>query len=886
MKGFVLPCLLIFSLTLFLFVSRQLDLGKPTLEMAGAELPGNIGSRIGQARIAQEGKDPGGCLIYGPYICLAEGFYDFQLQYSATSADSGVYDLVYQGAPSLTRLGKLAVRRAGWLVESLSVGPEDVNKAWEFRVWYSGKGMIRVEKLVVQKKSPSSFLWGIVGGGIAGAFLSFLFLQLSSVQEGRPALCQERKLKDALLLGLAGFASILNYPFPWGIETLRIIWDVAVVYIFLVGNGMGIYFLLVPNHLRNPLLFISLAPAMGLLSLSIIAVYIVSWNKPAVFSLYGSLLVAGVAFALSAAGKKVSLSFTGKRRERLPGQTAKTLLMILSLLLIILSPVLRTGFPTTPYRVGIDHAGYGEIGQFLLEGGTLKEAAREIAFQVNKKNLNEALQEHQRALRFNSYVDAEFLLKTVRQGYGAILATFAFLTLSDHVFKVQFISLIISYLILFGLTYYFARLVLHLRESTSLLVSLSLVLNSNLLNVYYEGQYVQIFFMPFFFLLLLPYFHLRESFLSPDLSKRDLWRKPIPSILLTGFILAGMLNIFNEGSLVVLALLLLWTAADLLWNPKMIGRSIVFWGGSFLVGFGLILPHSLQWIKFVSNQFQSFNHAGFWQPHWASPAEMIGIFNMYVPAYTQHFPRLLERSGGDWFGNLLFSGALLVFLFVYLQKKKNLDRSFWLAPPFFVFLVFMKSSYFDRNHNYNYMKAYTILLPFLLIFWFQITEFFSLRRVGKGLATLIHYLVPALIVCNGMAFISQYLKESRVVTRDMFGLYEHNKSNKNEFNEYVFITQKGRIEEFMLTPLIPFHWLNQGEGKEVKPHLNKRVVFLIRKEDLASPSILNAYREDIIHEDSSFVMIRTPFELKELYDPQGNKYDWKLAIKAYKDLFG
>ena len=610
MKGVVLPCLLICSLTLFFSVNRQLDLGKPVLEIAGSELPGNVGGRLGQARIVQEGKDPSGCLIYGPYILLAEGSYDFRLQYTATSADSGVYDLVYQGASSLTRSGKLPPHSGGRLVETLTVAPEDVNKAWEFRVWYSGKGTIRVEKLVIQKRSSSSLLWGILGGGIAGAFLSLLFLTLRSVQENRPAPAMDGKLQDVLLVGLGAFASILNYPFPWGIETFRIFRDVAVIYVFLVGSGMGIYFLLVPDHFRNPLLFFALAPAMGLLSLSIVAVYVVSWNKPAFFSLYGSLLVAAVAFVGSAAGKKFSLAFARDRRKWMNGQTAKTFLMVFFLLLIFLSPVLQGGFPTTPYRVGIDHAGYGEIGQFFLEGGTLREAAREIAFQVNKTKVSEALQEHQRALRFNSYVDAEFLLKTVRQGYGAILATFAFLTLSDHVFHVQFISLVVSYLILCGLTYYFARFLLQLRESTSLLVSFSLALNSNLLNVYYEGQYVQIFFMPFLFLLLFPYFPMRANFLSPDLSKEKLWRKPLRLILWTGFTLAGMLNVYNEGFLVVFALLFLWTAADFWKNPKMIGRSIVFWGASFLVGFGLVLPHSLQWIQFVSHQFQSFSHGG------------------------------------------------------------------------------------------------------------------------------------------------------------------------------------------------------------------------------------------------------------------------------------
>ena len=131
----------------------------------------------------REGKDPSGCLIYGPYILLAEGSYDFRLQYSATSADSGVYDLVYQGASSLTRSGKLPPHSGGRLVETLTVAPEDVNKAWEFRVWYSGKGTIRVEKLVIQKRSSSSLLWGILGGGNRRS-ISFLALSHPAFRSG------------------------------------------------------------------------------------------------------------------------------------------------------------------------------------------------------------------------------------------------------------------------------------------------------------------------------------------------------------------------------------------------------------------------------------------------------------------------------------------------------------------------------------------------------------------------------------------------------------------------------------------------------------------------------------------------------------------------------
>ena len=126
-------------------------------------------------------------------------------------------------------------------------------------------------------------------------------------------------------------------------------------------------------------------------------------------------------------------------------------------LLAVLAPVLAAGFATTPYRSGIDQVGYSESAQYLLEGGTLGKLRSRLLSELETKSLTVAKQQNNKDVRFESYVDSEFLLKARRWGYPGALAAMTALTRNDHVFRLAFILLIIEYSLTLALVYQLTR---------------------------------------------------------------------------------------------------------------------------------------------------------------------------------------------------------------------------------------------------------------------------------------------------------------------------------------------------------------------------------------------------------------------------------------------
>jgi hypothetical protein len=104
---------------------------------------------------------------------------------------------------------------------------------------------------------------------------------------------------------------------------------------------------------------------------------------------------------------------------------------------------------------------------------------------------------------------------------------------------------------------------------------------------------------------------------------------------------------------------------------------------------------------------------------------------------------------------------------------------------------------------------------------------------------------------TGLRYVKTYHTESEYVTRDMMSLKILNSSV--DMNNYAVVTTKGRIAEYMLTPLFSFNWANQSQDKYLAPHLSKKVLMLVNKKDIRCPScIIVDNRYDILYENGSF----------------------------------
>lgn len=668
---------------------------------------------------------------------------------------------------------------------------------------------------------------------------------------------------------------------------LEFIYITLTTYIFLLFTGIGIYILLTPNFLRNPVIFPFLMPVCGLLQLSIVSAYIISFDLQIIYSSYVSVFAGIITFSLSFKYKK-DLILNGI--ESLKQLSIKYLLgaiLVVVALMIVLSPTSEGNFLTTPYRIGIDQVGYNETAQFLMEGGTLKKVATELMSQLDTTDIEIARKNNQKALKFNVYVDSEFLLNSLRWGYPALVANLAFISGIGHVLKISFLSLILNYGLLFSFSYYLLFHHLNCSRSFSFFLSIAILLNCNLLNIYYEGQNAQIFGMPILFMIQISYLWLRkeEGHLKFFEGLQMIFKKEyIQLILFIAFLTAGSLCVYNEiiFSLIIFMILILFL--DLIISRRIRGLSTILLGIAIALGFLIVIPFSFKWTAFIIPHLKNIKIGGWWQPKWAFPSEALGVFNIYTE--TAIMP--VGRTELELLLNIIASGLILVFVIVYLMKGKDLDRPFWLSAPVFILLIFIKNRYIEKIHNYQYMKAYTIFLPVIFAFVFASVSF-SLKVESKFIRNLIRLICGVFIffvIANGVSYIYKYTKERGYITGDMFELA--NSKEKLNLNSYVFVTHKLRMDEFMLTPLIPMNWINlnfSGTTPNVKAYLDKTVAILIKKKDVkCSNCIVDKYTNNIVYENPSFIIIDTKRLLRESYDEKTDKCDHSYYLKYFDGL--
>jgi phosphoglycerol transferase len=118
----------------------------------GSELPSQTGRIDGTSRIAEEGKDGDGFLIYGPYEQLQKGVYNIQLSYSSTNS-IGKWEIAFDMGRKILDSGELPVEESGRFCRSISIVKEYAEHAMEFRVMYPGQGSLKIYKLEIKRSN-------------------------------------------------------------------------------------------------------------------------------------------------------------------------------------------------------------------------------------------------------------------------------------------------------------------------------------------------------------------------------------------------------------------------------------------------------------------------------------------------------------------------------------------------------------------------------------------------------------------------------------------------------------------------------------------------------------------------------------------------------------
>lgn len=137
---------------------------------------------------------------------------------------------------------------------------------------------------------------------------------------------------------------------------------------------------------------------------------------------------------------------------------------------VLLFPILHINYSITPYRMGPDVPLYIESARFLIDGGTLslvKTIPSDIFSLCSAKN------------------HVNYLLY-MRLGFPMVVAYVEKLIFSVHPYQISFWLLSFNYIGVGVLGHYLLFTIFKVPKIISLITSIALLFNANLLNNYYE----------------------------------------------------------------------------------------------------------------------------------------------------------------------------------------------------------------------------------------------------------------------------------------------------------------------------------------------------------------------------------------------------------------
>jgi hypothetical protein len=126
------------------------------LRYPGASLLGQTGQEEGSRRVARQGRDGPGALVYGPYLALPPGTYEVSLTYEAvaTTVDRpATWDWTSHAGSRVLASGVLAeASQPSALQRELVVPPGPYLRQFEVRVWYAASGAVAVDSVTIKPR--------------------------------------------------------------------------------------------------------------------------------------------------------------------------------------------------------------------------------------------------------------------------------------------------------------------------------------------------------------------------------------------------------------------------------------------------------------------------------------------------------------------------------------------------------------------------------------------------------------------------------------------------------------------------------------------------------------------------------------------------------------
>lgn len=652
---------------------------------------------------------------------------------------------------------------------------------------------------------------------------------------------------------------------------------VIIIYLFTFFAGLSLHPLITPSFLRIRFAYFVTIPLYGLIIISILGAYFISFDvnitllPPVLLSVTCILLLT----QLIISRKSFVSQFTGLKEDFRSALQAYTF-VIMPVILLMLLPILFIEYPTSAFRIGPDMALYAKTTQYFLDGGTWTEAAQRSYEYVGMS-----------AGEINRYSDATLswpVMYYFRWGLTAYQACVAVVTFTNHAFETAFISLIVPYLVLAGFVLIWLKKNFNLGVTASVLGAIAFAFNANGLNLWFEGFYGNSFTLVFFVPIVYIFIYHRTT---KNLSKQDLAK----SLCLVSLMLAASLCSYAEGVIFVLPVFI----AFIFIFDFIFYTGVIKWSSYILLAIGGVISlliilscdFFLDWLSIAFKQITEEGGNGYNQPYLAWPSEILGFQNIYFNTSVNLVNIVLKRS---WVNiSLTITISLVAYYLVtqYFKKNESVGNILFGASIFMVALSAWYVIYKSPLNNYAYMKMYIFHLPFLFIlFWGSLSLFVKdhIAKFGKTYTNSVYIIVFIPIVLSGLTYVLQFREGEKLVEQKIFALQE--KAKKLNLNKIVLypslISERTQLElynKIIFSSVLPAIWMIPSKWTErcitnFKDY--KIYLFIEKQEDLEFPKMV----ENIVYEDDSFIIIDSGFKVGDGVSSESGSLDPKTFING------
>lgn len=656
---------------------------------------------------------------------------------------------------------------------------------------------------------------------------------------------------------------------------IGLLWVLCCTGAFFSFLGSGLHIFLTPRFLNHGLLRPVLWFLHGVALFTVVGVYAYALDLTLALTLW-------ISFAIAAGFLAVASIRQGDRVIAEVKETATQchtklpyLLVLLAVVAIALAPAIRDGSSTTPYRAGIDHVGYSVPANTLRLGETRSDVERALQRVTGTPDLDAAVERVVTPMSLNRQIDGEFLVGGLRRTYSQVVAGITLLSRQDSVWRVSFALPGLSLLSLMAVAAFSLRMLFGLSRGWSTAGAAVVGLNCNLLNTWFEGAYGQAWVAPFALVLAILLSN-RSAVVLPD-GGDEAARRPVRRVAVIGLFFAAIVPAYADVA-VVIVLVAALTALILLLIRVARRRSTVVagacrhtleFGTGLILGAGLVLPYTIEFLEYAPTRYGSASAGGFSQPQWATPAEVVGLWDMY----TSTIHAVVPRNGTSLVLVWMLSVIVLALFGLAVRSLGWIERSVASAGVAFIALVYYRSRYMEQSSNYQYFKAYTYLLPILVVLLFA----GALRDRASGWArTSIHGAMGLVVVlgsATGAHYVGRFGAQARHVSDSVLAL-ERDPAAQTMLSRVALVLTNPqdlnmKMGTYMAAAVVPVNWANRRPDTAVSVFAGLPVVvaFIDGDEDACLPCIRENYATDVLLDRPGLILLSTGLRLAEVTDP-------------------